>query len=122
MHGHCVVEHGLCIEVCDTENNYLHASLTKAYILLLPSPNTSSLSDVCFGSLLQHQYMYLDIELAFGLLRQLSMVWLVQSVHSVLLWHRLSCCSSNLHVHLDLNCQSSLLVACVSTPQLSSSE
>ena len=74
MRGHCVVEHGPCIEVCDTENNYLHASLTIAFMLLLPSPNTSSLADVCFGSLLQHQLMPLDTHFAFGLLRQLSMV------------------------------------------------
>ncbi len=70
MHGQCVVEHGLCIEVCEIDNNYLHALLIIVPVQLLPFPNTGSLADVCFGSLLQHQLMHL----AFGLSRQLSMV------------------------------------------------
>jgi len=67
-----VVEHGLCSVVC--ENNYLHALLTIAFMLLLTSPNTSSLVDMCFGSVLQHQVMPLDTGFASGLLRQLYMV------------------------------------------------
>ncbi len=70
MHGQCVAEHGLCMEVCDTENNHLHALLIIMFMQLLPFPNTSSLADMCFSSLLQHPLVHLDTEFAFGLLRQ----------------------------------------------------
>ena len=74
MRGHCVVEYDFCIEVCDTENSYLHVLRIIVPVQLLPSPNTGSLPDVCFGSLLQHYLMHLDTDFAFGLSHQLSLV------------------------------------------------
>lgn len=74
MHGHCVVEHGLCIGVRDAENSLLCALLIIVPMQLLPSPNTSSLADVCLGTLSQLQLIHLDTELAFWLFGQLSMV------------------------------------------------
>lgn len=74
MRGHCAVEHDLCTDACNIKKMYLHALLTIASMLLLPSPNTSSLADVCFGNLVHHSLMHLDTEFAFGLSCQLSMV------------------------------------------------